>query len=248
MTNILILGGTAEASLLAEAVAREGLRATLSYAGRVANPSAQPIPVRTGGFGGVAGLVRYLADERISHLIDATHPFAAEMSRHAVAAARQTATPLIALQRAEWQIGPGDRWTRVADIPAAASALTGPPLRIFLAIGRQHLVDFAGQPQHHYLLRLVDPPGAPLPLPHATAIIARGPFSESGDIDLLRTHQIDTIVAKNAGGSGAEAKLIAARRLGIPVILIDRPVLPMRRVTATVAGVMAWLHATPLGV
>ena len=233
---------------MAVALREQGLTATLSYAGRVANPALQPIPVRTGGFGGVEGLANYLTREKITHLIDATHPFAAEISRHAVIAAAETTTALIALVRPGWTAGPEDRWTKVPDIPAAATSLTGPARRIFLAMGRQHLAHFAGQPQHHYLLRLIDPPDGTLPLPHTTLVIARGPFAESDDLDLLRFHQIDTIVAKNAGGTGAEAKLIAARRLGIPVILIDRPVLPNRRVTETVAGVMDWLHATPRGV
>ena len=248
MTNILILGGTTEASLLAVALRRAGLPATLSYAGRVANPAQQPIPVRTGGFGGVEGLADYLTREKITHLIDATHPFAAEISRHAVEAAAATATALIALERLAWTTESGDRWTHVPDIPAAAAALSGPPRRVFLAIGRQHLADFAGQPQHHYLLRLIDPPHCPLPVPHQTTVIARGPFTESDDLDLLRLHRIDTIVAKNAGGTGAAAKLLAARKLGLPVIMVARPLLPERLVSDSVAGVMDWLHATPRGV
>jgi len=247
MPNILILGGTTEASLLAVAVARAGLAATLSYAGRVADPRPQPVPTRIGGFGGVDGLLRYLRDHRITHLIDATHPFAAQMSQHAVLAATQTGTPLIALQRPPWQTGRTDRWVSVPDIPAAVAALHGPPQNVFLAIGRQHLAPFAAQPQHHYILRLVDPPDA-LPLPRCTAVIARGPFAEADDIDLLKAYEIDTIIAKNAGGSGAEAKLIAARHLGLPVILIDRPALPERRVTDSIEGVMTWLHAAPRGV
>ncbi len=238
--NVLILGGTAEASQTAEALARAGLAATLSYAGRVATPRAQPVPARIGGFGGVAGLADYLRSERISHLIDATHPFAAEISRNAVAAAALAGTPLIALLRPAWVADPSDRWTHLADIGAAAAALAGPPRRVFLAIGRQHLAEFVAQPQHHYLLRLVDPPTA-LPLPHTTTLIARGPFTVADDVALLQAHQIDTIVAKNAGGSGAEAKIIAARQLGLPVILIDRPAPPTRHEVHTVAHVMAWL-------
>jgi precorrin-6A/cobalt-precorrin-6A reductase len=202
---------------------------------------AQPLPVRVGGFGGVAGLVRYLRAEGISHLIDATHPFAAQMSRHAVAACAETSTPLIALERAPWQAGPGDRWTHVPDIAGAVAALGEAPRRVFLAIGRQNLDAFASAPQHHYLLRLVDAPTDLLPLPQAEAVIARGPFTVEGDRALLQTHRIDLIVAKNAGGAGAEAKLIAARDLGLPVVLIDRPAVPERPVARTVAEVMAWL-------
>lgn len=248
MPNILILGGTTEASLLATACASAGLSATLSYAGRVARPRQQPVPTRTGGFGGTEGLVRYLSDHAITHLVDATHPFAARMSRHAVDAAKTTGTPLIALQRPEWHSGPGDRWTHVADVAGAVQALAGPPRRVFLAIGRVHLAEFASQPQHHYLLRLVDPPDGLLPLPNTTIVIARGPFTETGDLALLQTHGIETVVAKNAGGSGADAKLSAARMLKLPVVLIDRPDLPDRLVTASIEAVIDWLHQTDLGV
>ncbi len=226
---------------MARALAEAGADAVYSYAGRTEAPVAQPLPVRTGGFGGVAGLAGYLRAEGITHLIDATHPFAAQMSRNAVAACAATGTPLIALEREPWQADKGDLWTHVPDLPAAVAALGQAPRRVFLAIGRQNLSAFAAAPQHHYLLRLVDPPTEALPLPDAEAVIARGPFTVEGDRALLRDHRIEMIVAKNAGGAGAEAKLTAARELGLPVVLIDRPQVPERRVARTVAEVMAWL-------
>ncbi len=219
------------------------LPAILSYAGRTDSPVAQPVPVRVGGFGGVQGLADYLRAQGIGHVVDATHPFAAQISAHAVAACVATGTPLTALERPAWVPGPGDRWTMVPDIETAARLLAGPAQRVFLAIGRQHLAAFAGQPQHHYLLRLVDPPQAPLPLPDCHAEIARGPFDADGDRALLERHAITLIIAKNAGGTGAAAKLAAARALGLPVILIDRPALPPRPGVASVAQVLARLHA-----
>ncbi len=226
---------------MAQALAEARVDAVYSYAGRTEAPVAQPLPVRVGGFGGVDGLAAYLKTEAISHVIDATHPFAAQMSGNAVEACAATGTPLIALEREPWQAGEGDRWTHVADVPSAVSSLGDAPRRVFLAIGRQNLSAFAGATQHHYLLRLVDPPTDPLPLPRAEAVIARGPFRVAGDRALMETHRIDVIVAKNAGGAGAEAKLVAARELALPVILIDRPRLPGRRIARTVAEVMAWL-------
>jgi precorrin-6A/cobalt-precorrin-6A reductase len=241
MTRILILGGTTEASLLARAVAGAGLAAVFSYAGRTEAPKAQPLPLRVGGFGGVAGLIGYLQDQAISHVIDATHPFAAGMSRNAVEACAALGLPLVALERPGWQAGEGDRWTHVADTEAAVAALPEDPCRVFLAIGKQTLGAFMAKPQHFYLLRLVDPPTDALPLPHAAAVIDTGPFEVAGDLALLKDHRISHIVAKNAGGAGAEAKLTAARALGLPVILIDRPAVPPRRVLGSVAEVMAWL-------
>lgn len=226
---------------MARALADAGVDAVYSYAGRTEAPVPQPLPVRVGGFGGPEGLAAFLQAEAFTHLIDATHPFAAAMSRNAAQACRATATALVALERKPWQASPGDRWTRVPDLGQAVAALGQAPRRVFLAIGRQTLEAFAIAPQHHYLLRLVDAPTDPLPLPDAKAIFARGPFTVAGDRALLIDHRIDIIVAKNAGGAGAEAKLIAARELGLPVVLIDRPPLPDRPVARTVVEVMAWL-------
>lgn len=226
---------------MAEAVAKAGLAGVYSYAGRTDTPMGQPIHMRVGGFGGVEGLVAYLTDQSITHVIDATHPFAAQMSANAVAACTTTGTPLIALERAPWTPGEGDRWTHVPDIPGAVATLDVPPQRVFLAIGRQHLEPFAAQPQHHYLLRLVDPPTGPLPLPQVQVSVARGPFDVAGDTAMLEAHGTQVVVAKNAGGKGAVAKIAAARALGLPVVMIDRPMIPARRVARTVKDVIAWL-------
>lgn len=229
---------------MARALADAGMDAVYSYAGRTGAPLGQPLPVRIGGFGGVAGLADFLRCGGFTHLIDATHPFAAQISQNAVAAAQTAGIAMIALERPGWQAQPGDDWRHVADISAAVSVLPDAAARIFLAIGRQNLAAFAAMPQHHYLLRLVDPPDGPLPVPHATVIVARGPFDVAGDLALMRDHGITHLVAKNAGGQGAEAKITAARALHLPVILIERPALPPRPVTAHVAQVMAWLgHA-----
>lgn len=241
MPNVLVLGGTTEASALARALADAAIPATLSYMGRVDRPKPQPVPVRIGGFGGVPGLVDYLRAESITHVIDATHPFAAQMSRNAVRACAETGTPLLALTRPAWEPGPGDRWQRVPDMVAAVAALAGPPRRILLAIGRMHLAEFAAQPQHHYVLRLVDPPSAPPPLPDHRVVVDRGPFSAAADEALMRDHAIDLVVSKNAGGTGSVAKLVAARALGLPVLMIDRPVLPPRSETHDQARVLDWL-------
>jgi precorrin-6A/cobalt-precorrin-6A reductase len=243
--RVLLLGGTTEAGALAQALARQGIDAVYSYAGRTGAPVGQPIPTRTGGFGGAKGLAAFLRAEGFTHLIDATHPFAARISANAVEAARDARIPLIAFERTPWTPAPEDRWTHVSDTEAAVTALPEAPAAVFLAIGRQGLHPFAARPQHHYLLRLVDAPDGPLPLPNATAIIARGPFTIEGDRALLTIHGVDVIVAKNAGGEGARAKLDAARALGLPVILIDRPSLPARPLAHSVEEVMHWLHDRP---
>lgn len=231
---------------MARLLAKRGVSALFCYAGRTDSPVSQPLPTRIGGFGGVEGLEQFLKAEGITHVVDATHPFAAGMSRNAVAACDAVGVPLIALERAPWVAADGDRWTHVADTEAAVAALPEVPAHVFLAIGKQTLAAFAAKPQHHYLLRLVDPPQGDIPLPLHSIILDRGPFEAAQDEALLRDHCITHIVAKNAGGAGAEAKLIAARRLGLPVILIDRPVVAGRQVVATAAEVLDWLHQTPL--
>ncbi|MFC6672994.1 cobalt-precorrin-6A reductase [Marinobacterium aestuariivivens] len=223
--------------------------ALYSYAGRVTAPKPQPVPTRVGGFGGADGLAAFLVDQGITHLVDATHPFAAQMSRNAVAAAARSGVELIALTRPPWAPVEGDCWQRVASVEAAVTALDGPAERIMLAIGRMHLASFAAQPQHHYLLRLVDAPEVSAPLPRHSTVVDRGPFTLEGDLALLREHRIERLVCKNAGGKGAAAKLEAARRLDLPVLMIDRPELPPRQEAHSVEAVLAWLaHTTDLGV
>ena len=240
----MILGGTTEATALGAAVAAAGLTGTVSFAGRVERPKRQPLPQRVGGFGGIEGLRDYIAAHAVTHVVDATHPFAAQMSHNAVAACAAANVPLIALTRAPWAAQPGDAWTHVPDIDGAVAALDRPAARVMLAVGRMHLNDFAPNPQHFYLLRLVDPPSSPPPFPDHHVLVSRGPFTAQDDRALMQDHRIDLIVSKNAGGTGAYAKIEAARALGLPVVMIDRPHIPARAEAYGVADVVAWLsHA-----
>lgn len=222
----------------------------MSFAGRVARPLRQPLPRRVGGFGGVEGLRAYLRGQAITHVVDATHPFAAQMSRNAVAACAAEGVPLVALTRPAWDEVPGDDWTRVPDISGAVAALDRAPVSVMLAIGRMHLAEFAGLPQHHYLLRLVDPPREPPPFPRHEVVVDRGPFDPARDRELMEAHGIELVVSKDAGGTGAYAKIAAARAIGLPVIMIDRPPQPGRAEVHDVAGALDWVaHAgTDLGV
>jgi precorrin-6A/cobalt-precorrin-6A reductase len=244
----LLLGGTGDANALAAALVRARIDAVYSYAGRTQIPLGHALPTRIGGFGGVAGLADYVRQERITHVIDATHPFAAEMSRHAVEACAATNTPLMALERAPWTRIAGDTWIEVADIDTAVAALPDTPARVFLAIGRQHIAPFAAKPQHAYTLRFVDAPEGALPLPNAELIASRGPFTLQGDRELMASRDIQYLVARNSGGHGARAKIDAARELDIPAIMIARPALPERTRVESLEEVMAWLgHDARLG-
>jgi precorrin-6A/cobalt-precorrin-6A reductase len=233
--RILILGGTTEARLLAgKLAARPDLKLMLSLAGRTHNPVPQPVPVRVGGFGGAEGLAHYLAENRIDVLIDATHPFAARISENAANAARRAGTPAIALRRPEWLPDRGDRWTSVESIGDGVAALGEKPRRVFVTLGRQELAPLARAPQHFYLVRSVDPVEPPLDLPHAAHLLARGPFAEEVERDLLLTHRIDVILAKNSGGDATYGKIAAARTLGIEMVMVRRPSPPDMPAAATV--------------
>ncbi len=222
--HVLILGGTGDARRLAERLAvRRDLRVTLSLAGRTKTPLPQAGQVRSGGFGGVEGLVRYLCGEKVELLIDATHPFAARISANSVAAAAATGVALIVLDRPAWQKIDGDRWIEVESVADAVAKLGVERRTVFLAIGRQELAPFQVAPQHHYVVRSVDAVDPGAALHDADYILDRGPFSESDERRLLSQRGVDIVVAKNSGGDATYGKIAAARALGIPVVMVFRP-------------------------
>ena len=248
MRRILILGGTTEARRLAERLAeRVDVAATVSLAGRTTAPAAYAVPVRVGGFGGPEGLGRYLTTERVDALVDGTHPYAAIISAHAADAAAATRVPLLAMRRPPWMPLPGDHWIEVADAAAAVQALGQASRHVFLALGKREIRTFAQAPQHHYLVRSVEPVDPPLAVPHASYLTGRGPFTEADDRALLAAHAIDLVVAKNSGGSATYGKIAAARALGLPVILLRRPALPTVPTVDTIEDALTWLdHALAL--
>ncbi|GAB0119742.1 cobalt-precorrin-6A reductase [Acidisoma sp. 7E03] len=239
--RLLILGGTTEASALARLLAEE-TRVTpiLSLAGRTRSPVLPLIPHRIGGFGGAEGLARYLAEQRIEALVDATHPFAARITPNAITAARVAGVPLLRLERLGWVPQAGDDWHPVATMAEAAQALGTAPRRVFLTIGRQDLIPFRDlAPQHDYLIRSVDAPEAALLPPQARLITARGPFAAEAERRLLAEAAIDILVTKNSGGS--DAKLAAARSLGLPVVMVERPPASGGDRAETAEAALAWI-------
>ena len=239
--RVLILGGTGEARGLAAALhGRRGYAVTSSLAGRVAVPIPPPGEVRVGGFGGVDGLIGWLRAHRTEAVVDATHPFAERISAHAVAAAASLRLPLLVLRRAGWTAGPGDCWHRVPSPAAAAEQLPALGQRVFLATGRGDLAAFAGSDDLWFLLRAVEPPGPPLPI-RCHVLLDRGPFTVDAERALLVEHRIDVVVTRDSGGDETAAKLVAARELGLPVVLLDRPPAPSAPAVGTVADAVRWL-------
>ncbi len=220
---------------------RTDLSVVLSLAGRTASPQAHDVPLRSGGFGGSEGLAAYLERTQTDLLIDATHPHAGRISANAAEAAERTGVPLIALVRPEWRPLEGDRWTFVDSVAEAVGKLGAVPRRVFVTLGRQELAPLADAPQHHYLIRSVDPVDPPLALPQARYLLARGPFAEDDERALLLAERIEIVIAKNSGGAATYGKIAAARALGLPVLLLRRPPHPGGRRVETVEEAVAML-------
>jgi precorrin-6A/cobalt-precorrin-6A reductase len=239
--RVLLLGGTSEGRLLAERLATAGHDGVVSLAGRTSAPRPQALPTRVGGFGGVDGLKRYLIETGVTHVVDATHPFAAQMSANARAACAALSLPLLVYARAPWTLEPGDRWIEVADNAAAVAALGEAPRRVFLTIGRQGVADFRAAPRHAYLLRVIEPPASDDLPPDCEVISARGPFTVEYEIALMRDKRIDVVVSKNSGGALTYAKIEAARTLHLPVVMIAPPARAGAAVAHDLDAVLAFL-------
>jgi len=237
--HILLLAGTAEARETARLLAAApGLRVTASLAGVTAEPAPIAAETRRGGFGGAAGLAAWLRDHAVAALVDATHPFAAKMAANAAAGAAATATPRLRLLRPAWDPAPG--WQSLPDLAAAAAALPS-GARALLTTGRKDLGPFLARTDLRLVLRVIEPvPDLP---PHVEQIAARPPFALADEIALMRDRAITHLVSKNSGGPG-QAKLDAAARLGLAVLMVERPAPPPGPLAATPEEAVAWVTRT----
>ena len=226
--RVLILGGTGEAVGLARLLeSRAEFDVVTSLAGRTRNPAAVPGRVRTGGFGGVEGLTAYLAAEHVDVVVDATHPYAATISKHATLACDATGVPRVQLWRPAWSAVDGDEWTGVTSLDAAVDAVADARLSadgcVFLSTGVRDVQVFSRLREVRFLVRLVDAPRTPLPLSNFELIVDRGPFAIENERALFLEHGVELLVSKNSGGAATCSKLAAARELRVPVVMIDRP-------------------------
>lgn len=242
--RLLILGGTAEAAELARAAAArfgDALEVTTSLAGRTERPGPLAGRVRIGGFGGPAGLADHLMEHRTGVLVDATHPFATRISAAARLACEQANVPRLILWRPPWRRHPLDRWIEVDNIAAAAAIVGRAGRRAWLTIGAGELAAFSPATAVHFLVRLVDPPRRPLPLQSYEVIVGRGPFSLAQERRHIERHGIDVLVCKASGGAATEAKIIAAREHGLPIIMVRRPPPEPGETVDTVEAALVWL-------
>jgi precorrin-6A/cobalt-precorrin-6A reductase len=242
--RVLILGGTTEASELTRLLAADKrFDVTVSLAGRTASPKTLPVATRIGGFGGSDGLVAWLKQNATEAVIDATHPYADQISSNAVAACARLAIPLASIVRPAWEPQPGDSWLPVASAEAAADALGPNPRRVFLTLGRLELGAFASSPHHHhYIARTIDPPGNVALPPDIKLLSGRGPFDLQAETTLLEQEKVDVIVSKNSGGTATYAKIEAARNLGIPVVMMARPPKLRGHAVENAEAAMIWLE------
>jgi precorrin-6A/cobalt-precorrin-6A reductase len=247
MPKLLILGGTGDAAkFIAQAAALPGVEVISSLAGRTPKPNMPTVgQVRVGGFGGEAGLLKFLQDEYIDLLIDVTHPFAAQISWNAANAAKAQGIPHLLVNRPGWEQQPDDRWIAAPTHEAAAALLPELAKRVFLTIGRQELAAFAHLQNLWFLMRMITPPDPPIPF--GEVILQQGPFSVEAEIKLMQRHGIAAIVSKNSGGNATYAKIIAARELSIPVVMIPRPILPETEIVESIDAALDWLRSCDLG-
>lgn len=223
--KILILGGTADARELAEALAADpGLDVTTSLAGRTSAPAMPSGTVRSGGFGGASGLAAHLVDQDISLLIDATHAYAARMSTNAAQASAVAAVPCFRLERPPWLAREGDDWISAAS-PEAAAAVLPAKARALVTIGRQQIGPFLARLDITVLARMIEGLDSKPLAPHRI-MLARPPFALEDEVLLMRTEHITHLVTKNAGGEITSPKLEAARTTGVQIVMIERPDLP----------------------
>jgi len=243
--KVLILGGTGDAvKLAAKLVNIPKLEIITSLAGRTLKPSALVGNYRIGGFGGELGLINYLKAQKIDLLIDATHPCAGQISWHGAIACKVAKIPHLMLARPQWQKVEGDRWIEVESIEAAAQIIPELGTRVFITSGRQQLEPFFNlaklNPQMWFLLRSIDPPD--LVIPNSKLLLDRGPFHLDQERQLLKDFQIEVIVSKNSGGDATSAKLIAARELNIPIVMIQRPPMPEAETVNSIEGAIEWIE------
>jgi precorrin-6A/cobalt-precorrin-6A reductase len=243
--KVLILAGTQEARALAEALhdAHPELWVMSSLAGITAAANPLPGEMRVGGFGGADGLAAYIKDNAIALVVDATHPFAERITANALAACAQTHTPYLRLDRPQWVLPEDADIVFVPDAVEAARLVARTSSAALLTIGRKDLAAFQGIDKVKLVVRMIEPPSASETLDGATYVIARPPFTVESELALLRAHGIDTLVTKASGGDATRAKLDAAARIGVRIVILRRPPPPDAERVYSIEEALAWIAA-----
>lgn len=223
--TVLILSGTREGRDIATALQRQGVDVLASLVGATRSPKAQDVPTRIGGFGGADGFAHYLKDNAISAVMDATHPFASNITHRSSKVCAALNIPYCLFLRPAWTPSAADDWSSLKDEADAVNYIE-PNSTVFLATGRQTLERFENLSSCRLICRQIDPPTGPFPFPYGEFLIGRPPFSVEDETALFQNLNIDWLIVKNAGGSSSFSKLEAARILKMKVGMIERPAMP----------------------
>lgn len=238
--TLLILGGTGEARQIADRLA--GQDAVISLAGATRTPQAQGLPTRIGGFGGATGFAAYLKEAGITAVLDATHPYASRITARSARICQTIGLPFLQFLRPGWTPDAGDHWIEIAKEEEAAAQIA-PGATVFLGTGRQTLDRFANLKGRAVICRQIDPPTAPFPFEGGRYLVGRPPFSVADEVALFKKFGVDWLIVKNAGGAASRTKLTAARQLGIPVLMIARPMMGDWQHVSTIDAALTWIDA-----
>ncbi|WP_019955175.1 cobalt-precorrin-6A reductase [Yoonia vestfoldensis] len=236
--TLLLLAGTTEARAIATALQGQDVMASL--AGATRDPAPLPVATHVGGFGGAEGFRDFLSQHHIHAVLDATHPYAARITQRSATVCAELDLPFCQLLRPPWVAGPGDLWTEIASEEEAARHIPQ-GATVFLGTGRQMLDGFANLTGRRVICRQIDPPEGPFPFQGGEFLVGRPPFSVQDEIALFRRLRVDWLVVKNAGGQASATKLVAARTLRIPVLMIARPAVGNWPQVLSVAAALAWV-------
>lgn len=237
--SLLVLAGTREARQVLWGLTGSGRDVVASLAGATRGPEPLPVPTRMGGFGGEAGFRSYLDQAGISAVLDATHPFAERITARTARICHELGLPYCQVLRPPWQPQAGDRWVGVAS-PEDVAGAAGAARVVFLATGGGELARYAGLAGRRVIVRQIDPPTAPFPFEGGEFLISRPPHAAEAERSLFTSLGVDLLVSKNAGGP-TSGKLVAARDLGLPVVMIDRPRMPDAARVETAAAALDWV-------
>ncbi len=240
--TLLLLAGTGEARQIANALHQAGYTDVIaSLAGATRHPKPLPVPIRIGGFGGADAQKEFIINKGISAVVDATHPFANQISLRTSALCQSLDLPYVQLLRDPWHPEPEDRWVPVKTGAAAKDNIPSGST-VFLAVGRQTLLEFEGLRKCTLICRQIDAPEGPFPFENGRFLVGQPPFSVEDELELFKKLKIDWLAVKNAGGAASKTKLTAAQKLGIPVLMLERPIQPGAPKLRTVEEALTWIE------
>ncbi len=239
--HLLLLAGSGESRALAQRLAQTGgLRVTASLLHQPRTFGPMPVPTRLGRFGGVEALRRFLVQEQISAVLDATHPFSVQMGHRAAEACAALGLGFARVLRPPWPLSPSERWAEVADEAEVRRHLREGD-RVFATTGRATLDRLVRDVPAQFLVRQMAGRDGPCDFKNVEYIYGKGPFSVDQEVENLGRSRADVLVAKNSGGTPSHSKLAAADALGLRVVLIARPPQPPGTRLETVEAAMQWV-------